>query len=247
MIVFRKLGHNSTQRDNRQQIGNDHQTIKHIGYIPYQRNLLEGVHDDECKHNDSIQYPGDLAAFEQDFYIALTKEVSANNGREGKEQQANRHEGITESSKGVLKGNLCQCGAVQHHSISTGGTQHTRGQNHQSRHRQHDKGINGYVDHGNSALILGLVHLGQRMSMRRGTHTSLIGKQAARDTEAHGLFDANAQSAAHDGLRIKSTNKNRFQRRQDVLVIHKDQYQKAYNIEHSRQRNKLLSDSGKGT
>ena len=56
-------------------------------------------------------------------------------------------------------------------------------------HGENHEGIHENADHGYLALLLGIFHVSNRMGMRGGTHSCLIGKEASRYTIAHSHAD----------------------------------------------------------
>ena len=122
----------------------------------------------------------------------------------------------------MVEGRLCQCGAAEQLTVSAHSAKNAGGQNDQCGHGQNDKRVDEHADHGHNALILRFRNLGQRMGMRGGTHTCLVGEQAPGNAKAHGFLYGYAQRTAQNRLGIERTHKNRLERRQNVSGIHND-------------------------
>ena len=63
----------------------------------------------------------------------------------------------------------------------------------------------------------GLFDVGQRVGVRRGAHTGLIGEQAALSALGDGDLQRRAEAAADDGLRGKGIPEDHAEGRGDVL------------------------------
>ena len=85
-LVVGRLGNQTGQRQQRDQVREYHQAVEQVGQVPYQINMQCGA-DHDADNNDSGVNLNSLVA-EQRLYVLLTEEIPADDGREREEQHA---------------------------------------------------------------------------------------------------------------------------------------------------------------
>ena len=234
-----RLGNQTGQRQQRDQVREYHQAIEQVGQVPYQVNMQRGA-DHDADNNDSGVNLNSLVA-EQCLYVLLTEEIPADDGREREEQHADGNENHACRAKRSLEGRLCQLGALQ--TVRCTRIEHARGQDDHSGQRQYDKGVDKYGNDGDLALILRTVYLCKRMCVRRRAHAGLVGEQTACNAVAHCLTNRDACSAAEDSLRVKCCNKDGLECRNDRCMIDAQDNNAASHVEQRHDRNDLFGNS----
>ena len=79
-----RLGNQTGQRQQRDQVREYHQAVEQVRQVPYQINMQCGANHD-ADNNDSGVNLNSLVA-EQCLYVLLTEEIPADDGREREEQ-----------------------------------------------------------------------------------------------------------------------------------------------------------------
>ena len=79
------------------------------------------------------------------------------------------------------------------------------------------EGVDEHADHGDDALLVGILDVGLRVGVRRGAHTGLIGEQAALRALGERDLQRRAEAAADDGLRSEGIPEDHAEGRGDVL------------------------------
>lgn len=97
-------------------VGQDDEVIEHIGDFPDEVTAGDGAQEDEYQGDNGVDHVAELAvlAAEKVVGVDLTEQVPAEDGREGKEQQADGHElGAQAGAEYGAESRLGQVGLAQ--------------------------------------------------------------------------------------------------------------------------------------
>lgn len=83
VLVLADLDHQTGEREQTDEVGDDHQAVEHVGHVPNQIDLECRAEDDEQDNNCRVNLDRLLA--EQRLDIGLAEEIPANNRRKCEE------------------------------------------------------------------------------------------------------------------------------------------------------------------
>ena len=89
-IALGRVRHNLRQRNDGDNVGNDHEIVEHIGQLPNQIVGEAGAQEDKRDGNDGIDDHGFLS--KEIGEVDLSEQIPAEDGRERKEEQTNGHQ-----------------------------------------------------------------------------------------------------------------------------------------------------------
>ena len=103
------LHHHGGEGEQGDGVGDDHEVVEHVSQLPHQVVAHDGAQEDKHQGDGGIDLGGMLA--EQVDDVDLAKQVPAENGGEGKEEQADGHEsGAQAGAEHGAEGRLGQVG-----------------------------------------------------------------------------------------------------------------------------------------
>ena len=109
---------------------------------------------------------------------------------------------------------------------------------------QHHKGVDEHTDHGNAALLMGILDVGQRMGMGGGAHTGFVGEQAALCALRNCNFNGCTKATADNGLGLECILEDHCEGGGNVLDPHNQNEQTAQQEQCRHNGDDLLSDGG---
>ena len=197
------------QGEQRNGIGDDHELVEHVAQLPDKVIGHRGAEEDEDEREQRVNI-GALLAEEVD-HVDLAKQVPAQDRGECEEEQAHRDERVARlraehrAERALGKVRLVE-GAAQRCRAAAGEravARVERGDDDKGVERQDDEHVDEHADDGDSALLVRIFDVGERVGVGRGAHTGLVGEQAALRALGDGELDGVAEAAADDGLRLK--------------------------------------------
>ena len=219
-IVFVEgLGHELAQAHQGDQVRDDHEAVEHVGQLPDQVDLQHGAKAEEA-HDEDAEEGEDLGA-EEELGVLLGEEVPADDGGEGKEEQADGHEGIAQGAEAGGEGLL---GELDARGLAV---EDSGGEDDQGSHVQHDEGVNEQAAQGDHALLGRMLDLGHGVRVGRGTHAGLVGKQAPLDPLAQRRLERIPETASQQSFRCKRVFENAEESLGQITDAHNDHRQAA--------------------
>jgi len=254
LLFLGDANHDLAQSEEGDGVGDDHQVVESIGQLPNQIVGNQSAQEDEDQSDHGVNHGGSLGILlaEEEVGVDLAEQVPAQNGGEGEEEQADGHEDVAEGgAEHGAEGGLGQVGLADH-GLSGGGAGSVQGavsgveggDDNQSVEGEHHEGVDEHADHSDDALIVGVLHVGLSVSVGSGTHTGLIGEQAALGALADGGLDAGAEGTAQNGLRLEGVLEDHAEGGGDVLDAGHENHQTAEEEETGHDGDDLLGDGG---
>ena len=236
-------------------VGQDDEVVEHIGDFPDEVTAGDGAQEDEYQGDNGVDHVAELAvlAAEKVVGVDLTEQVPAEDGREGKEQQADGHElGAQAGAEYGAESRLGQVGLAQgggdvaEVAVGQRAVSGVQGaDNDQGIQGQDDEGVNEHTDHGHDTLIVGVGHIGLGVGVGRRAHTGLIREEAALGTLGDRGLEGVADTAADDGLGLEGILEDHAEGGGDGLDAGAEDHQTAQQEDTGHNRHQLLGDGGK--
>lgn len=169
--VIGVLDHKVRQGEEGDDVGDDHEVVEHIAQLPDEVVGHHRAKEDEDEREDGVDDDALLA--EEVGDVDLAEEIPAEDGGEGKEEQAHRDEhvarGLTEddAKRGLGEVGLAERGGrggstafVEGTALSVEG-----GDDDERVEGQDDEGIDEHTNHGDNALIVRALDVRERVGV----------------------------------------------------------------------------------
>ena len=232
-------------------VGDDHEVIEHIAQLPHEVAGGQRAEEDEHQRDDGVDDRGPLT--EEISHVDLAEEVPAKDGGESEEEQADRDEHRARAlAKDDAESGLGKVGLLEHVLRRSRAAAMERaalgvegGDDDEGVEREDHEGVDEHADHGDDALLVGILDVGLRVGVRRGAHTGLIGEQAALGALGDRGLEGVADTAADDGLGLEGILEDHAEGGGDVFDAGAEDHQTAQQEDTGHNGDQLLGDGGK--
>ena len=231
-----KLNYNGRQSQQTYKVGQSHETIERIRYIPYQRQLGYCAQNYDQAEDDLIglDYLGGL---EQELGAAGSVQAPAQYGGGCEEGKANGDYDAAYPSESSAEGSDGKIGACSLAEVD-GSAGHEYGEG--GKGADND-GIRKYLEHAEAALTYGGIGISSGMGYRSRTKTGFVGEYAAAYATLYGSGDGDASSAAHYGGGSKGAYEYAAENVADVADMGKEDYQSGKDVNDRHEGHQLFS------
>ena len=237
--------HAAGKGDERDGVGDDHELVEHVGELPNQVVGQKRAQEDEHQGDDRERRHGLLA--EQILDVDLGEQVPADDGREREEQQTDGYERraqvVAEQARERQLGHVGLIDALVETLRQRAVAGVEDGDGDQRGDGDDDERVHEHGDHRDDALLMRVLHIGQRMRVRGRAHARLVGEQAALGALRQRGDDAEGD-AADRRLRVKGALEDKSERIDHMRAVRHEHRDTADQIDDGHDGNQLLGDGG---
>ena len=246
------LGHNPSQDQHRDAVGNRHQAVGDVGDVPDEVAATNASPEHEHQEDDRIRQNALLAEEVHDCTVTVLAPAK-NRGIGEAEETNHQHERAKHGNRLEAGRRKRRAAAEDVRAAASNGVVERGGKFRVGQQRRHEHEAGNEADddripkcaaHRHESLTGGVASHRARSDKRGGAQAALVGEKAALEAELESQHDSRSHCAAKSCLRRERAHEDGGNRLAQVLAVNANDYQAAHNIEHSHDRNELLTDTG---